>query len=276
MRRPRTRRALTWILTAFMGLCGVSAASAAGSRTAILVLKEHTVGSTSQAQQFVDRLMARVQKVAHLEDAHGAFYNHRKRARPRITAEQPSFGIMSLAAYLGLRDEFGLRVIGKAVVAQSGGQQYFLVSSSASSLGECKGQSVISDHFDDPRFVENVVSGGDFKLADFQRVDARRPVQTLKKVINKEASCALVDDAQLDYAARLDGGSSLQTVWSSKKLPALLVVAFKGADARASAQLKKGLSKICSGAGETVCKEAGIESLSPAKEGDFGPLLRGY
>ena len=57
---------------------------------------------------------------------------------PWITAEQPSFGIMSLAAYLGLRDEFGLRDRqgrGGAV----GGQQYFLVSSSASSSSSARG-----------------------------------------------------------------------------------------------------------------------------------------
>ena len=75
---------------------------------------------------------------------------------------------------------------------------------------------------------------------------------------------------------RLDGGSALQTVWTSKKLPPMAVVAFGPVDAKTRSRFKKGLSKICSGGGETTCKEAGISSLSPASDADYAGLFRRY
>ncbi|MGB1698787.1 MAG: PhnD/SsuA/transferrin family substrate-binding protein [Nannocystaceae bacterium] len=251
-------------------------ASRASEQTGIVILKEHAVGGTAQAQTFVDRLMARVQKIANLKGVRGVFYTNRARAMKWINAESPGFGIVSLAALLDFRDRYGLSVIGKAVVSQAGGRQYYMVSSSARSLDECKGSTLSSDHLDDVRFVEKIVAAGDFKVADFTQVPATRPVQTLKKVISGAANCALIDDAQLDYAKRLDGGSALHTVWKSKKLPPMAVVAFGPVDAKTRARFKKGLSKICSGGGEATCKEAGISSLSPASDADYAGLFRRY
>ncbi len=251
-------------------------AATAGAQTGILILKEHAVGGTAQAQTFVDRLMARVEKIANIKGLRGVFYTSRSRAVKWIDAEHPGFGIVSLAAFLHLRDRYGLSVIGKAVVAQAGGRQYFIVSSAARSLAECKGSTLASDHLDDVRFVEKIVSSGDFKVSDFTQVPSRRPVQTLKKVLSGEAKCALIDDAQLAYAKRLDGGGALAPVWKSKKLPPMVVVAFAPVDSKARARFKRGLSKICAGGGEATCKEAGISSLSPANDADYAGLFRSY
>ena len=252
-------------------------AAAAGSpATGIVILKEHAVGGTAQAQTFVDRLMARVEKIANLKGLRGVFYTSRSRAVKWIDAEQPAFGIVSLAAFLDLRVRYGLSVIGKALVAQAGGRQYFIVSSGSDSLDACKGSTLASDHLDDVRFVEKIVANGDFKVADFTQVPSRRPVQTLKKVLSREANCGLIDDAQLAYLKRLDGGDGLRTVWKSKKLPPMVVVAFEPVNAKTRARFKKGLSKICAGGGEATCKEAGISSLAPASDADYAGLFRSY
>lgn len=274
MSRPSSPALTRCALSALLLLAPTAAT--AGAQTGIVILKEHAVGGTAQAQTFVDRLMARVEKIVNLKGVRGVFYTSRARAVKWIDAEHPGFGIVSLAAFLDLRGRYGLSVIGKAVVAQAGGRQYFIVSSDARSLAECKGSTLASDHLDDVRFVEKIVANGDFRVSDFTQVPSRRPVQTLKKVLSREANCGLIDDAQLAYAKRLDSGGALQTVWKSKKLPPMVVVAFEAVNAKARARFKKGLSKICSGGGEATCKEAGISSLSPATDADYAGLFRSY
>ena len=125
------------------------------------------------------------------------------------------FGIMSLAAFLALRKQHGLSVIGQADVSAKGGRQYHLVSKSEGSLAGCKGKTLASNHLDDRPFVDGVVSGGEFKLSDFTLDETRRPVQTLKKVIDGEAACALIDDAQLAEMKGVSGGEALKSVWKS-------------------------------------------------------------
>ena len=83
-----------------------------------------------------------------------------------IQATKPHFGILSLGAFLGLKGKHNLDVIGQVAVARAGGQQYHLVSKTAGDLAACKGKRLATDHGDDPKFIDNVVSGGKFKLAE--------------------------------------------------------------------------------------------------------------
>jgi len=248
----------------------------AGEKVNVLVLKEHGVGSASSAQSFIDRLMGRMAAVSGFEGASGKYQTSRRTAAAWIDEHDPAFGIISLAAFLALRGKHDLSVIGKVDVSSAGGRQYHLVSGSAKDLAGCKGKKVASDHFDDERFVEKVVARGEFKLDDFDADKTRRPVQTLKAVIEGEATCALVDDAQLEYLAKLDGGSKVKSVWKSKELPPMVVVAFGTADKQTAAKLKKNLGKVCEGAGKTPCAEVGIRSLGAASDADYATVVKAY
>ena len=113
----------------------------------------------------------------------------REAAETQIHTVDPHYGIMSLAAFLALGPKHKLDVIGQAEVAQAGGREYHIISKNQADLAGCKGKTLASDHADDRKFIDKVVAGGKFTLADFTLVETKRPVQTLKKVTGGEAEC---------------------------------------------------------------------------------------
>src|SRR5262249_29739718 len=145
----------------------------------ILVLKEHGVGSAAQAQPYVDKFVAIAAKRNGWSDAKGQYHTTRASADTWSAANKPHYGILSLGGFLRLKGKHNLEVIGQVTVARAGGQQYHLISSSQGDLAACKGKRLATDHGDDPKFIDNVVSGGKFKLGDFTMVATTRPLQTI-------------------------------------------------------------------------------------------------
>lgn len=260
---------------ALSGLAPVSVAAADPS-VGILVLREHGVGSAAQAQPYVDKFIALAAKQNGWADAKGQYHTSRSGAEPWIQAQKPHFGILSLGAFLGLKDKFNLEVIGQVSVARAGGQQYHLISKSAGDLAGCKGKRLASDHADDPKFIDSVVSGGKFKLGEFTLVTTQRPLQTVKKVITGDAECALIDDAQLEEMGHIDEAKGLKSVWKSDKLPPMVVVAFPAAPAGERKAFQGSFAKLCEGDGKTPCSEVGIQSLKSASAADYATMVTAY
>ena len=138
----------------------------------ILVVKEHGVGSPALAQPYLDRFVAIAAEQNGWADAKGQYYNNRSAAEAFIQAHHPHYGIFSLPAFLALQAKYKLEVIGQVAVSLAGGRQYSLISKSAADLAGCRGKTVVSDHMDDTRFIERVVAGGTFTLADFTVVQS--------------------------------------------------------------------------------------------------------
>lgn len=263
--------------TAVIGAFGLTASQAgAGDTVGVLVLKEHGVGSAAQAQPYVEKFVAMAATQNGWSGAKGQYHTTRKNADAFIASDKPHYGILSLAAFLDYRGKYSVEVIGQAQVARVGGQQYHLVSKSASDLAGCKGKALASDHADDAKFIEKVVAKGSFKLGDFTLVSTTRPVQTLKKVINDEAACALIDDAQYAELGKIEGGSAVKSVWSSDKLPPMVVVAFPSAPAAEKKAFQSSLGKLCDGDGAASCKEVGINSLKSASASDYAAVTSAY
>ena len=250
--------------------------SHAGDTLNVLVLRENGIGSAAQAQPHVDKLISRAASKNGWSSAKGKYLTRRKIAKKYIRSKKPKFGMVSLGAYLALKKSEGLVVLGNVDVKHGGGRRYHLVSKSGSGLTACKGKKLASNHIDDARFVDQVISGGDFKLSDFKLVKTRRPVQTLKKVIRDKAACALIDDAQLKELPHIDGGKALKSVWKSKQLPAMPVVAFSGASQPERAKFKASLGSICKDAGKKICDKIGIKSLKSAGDGDYSAVVSAY
>ncbi len=253
-----------------------SAAQAADGSVHVLVIKEQGVGSAAQAQPYVDKLVATAAKVNGWAAAAGKYATNREGAEEVIHSDNPHYGIMSLGAFLGLRGKHKLEVLGKAEVSQAGGREYHIVSKNAADLAGCKGKTLASNHADDVRFAEKVVADGAFVLADFTLVATKRPVQTLKKVTSGEAECALIDDAQLAELKKIEGGAALRSVWKSKKLPPMVVVAFPAAPAAERNAFKASLGKVCTGEGKAACGEVGIKDLSGAGTSDYQAVITAY
>lgn len=266
----------TFALAALAGSLMAASPAAAGDTVNILVLKEQGVGSAAQAQGYVDRLIGQTAKVNGWAAASGKYVSNRAGAEVYMHESMPHYGILSLAAFLGLRARHGMEVIGKASVSVPTGEQYFLVSATQADAAGCKGKTLATNHGADAKFVDNVVGAGAFKLADFTVVATTRPVQTLKKVIAGEAECALIDDAQLAELANVDGGSRVKSVWESKKLPPMVVVAFQSAPAAERKAFQASLGKVCAGEGAAVCGEAGLKALASASNADYQAVIDAY
>lgn len=242
----------------------------------VLVLKEHGVGSAAQAQPYVDKLVVLAAKHASWSGAKGSYQTTRTAAEKFITDSKPNYGILSLAAFLGLKDKHKLDVIGQVTSSRAGGQQYHLISKKAADAAACKGKSLATDHADDTKFINNVVFGQKMKLSEFTLVTTTRPIQTIKKVVADEAECALIDDAQFAELASLEGASGIKSVWKSDKLPAMAIVAFPSAPADEKKGFQGALSKICEGDGKEVCKEVGISAMKTAANSDYQAVITAY
>jgi hypothetical protein len=250
-------------------------AALAGSPVSIIVLKEHGVGTATQAQPYLDKFVATAAQQNGWDPASkGRFETTRAAADTWVKAEQPHYGIFTLAAYLALKGPYNLDLIGSAALANGGGEQYFVVSTTAGSVGECKGKRLATDH-DDQRFVEKVVAAGAFKMADFTVVPTRRFGEAGHKMLNGDAECALIDDAQLADLQKSPGGSGVKTAWSSAKLPPMAMVAFPSAPAAEKAAFQQSLSKICP-ADQGVCTAVGLQSMKAASAADYAAAVAAY
>lgn len=261
-------------ITGVLGLATTYAGAGEGT-VGVLVLKEHGVGSAAQAQPYVDKFVAMAAKQNGWPGAKGAYHTTRGNADTFITSDKPHYGILSLAALLDYRGKHSVEIIGTATVTRAGGQQYHIISKSAADLAGCKGQTLASDHFDDPKFIEKVIAKGAFQLADFTLIKTTRPLQTIKKVANDDAKCALIDDAQLAEVGQKET-QGIKSVWASDKLPPMAVVAFPSAPAAEKKAFQANLGKLCEGDGKTACSEVGIVSLKAASASDYATVTAAY
>jgi hypothetical protein len=208
--------------------------------------------------------------------ARGQYCTSRSTAEAFIRSQAPHYGILSLAAFLAIRQTYHLEVIGTVEVPQVGGQQYHMISQDAANLEACRGKTLATNHADDLRFVNRVVLAGRFKLADFTLVETQRPLLTIKKVLTGEAECALIDDAQLAELPRIEGAEGVRSIWDSPKLPPMVVVAFPAATRAERQEFRKNLPHLCDGDGRSVCAAVGLVALKPATGSPYAAVVAAY
>jgi hypothetical protein len=208
--------------------------------------------------------------------AKGEYHTTRDGAKGFIGSADPHYGIFSLAAFLGLRETYKLDVVGQALVSRGGGVQYFVISKDAGDLAGCKGKTLATDHGDDTRFIDGVVARGAFRLSDFTLVPTKRPLQTIKKVVTGDAVCALIDDAQNAELGKIEGAGSIKVVWTSEKLPPMVIAAFPSASAAEKKNFQTNLPKVCTGDGKSACNEVGMQSLRSAGQSDYQKVIDAY
>jgi len=263
-------------LAAWALLIVVRPVLAADDTVAILVLKEHGVGNQALAQPYLDRMVAITAKQNNWKNAIGKYFTSRSAAEAFIKSAQPHYAILSLPSFLAMRQPYKLDVIGRVAVSLAGGRRYFVISNTANNLNECKGKTLATDHGDDPKFIDRVVFAGAAKLDDFTLIPTQRPLQTIKAVLNGQAVCALIDDAQRDQIDHLADKDGVRTVWESKELPPMPVVAFPDAPRAEREAFKKKLDAVCDDEGKSACAEIGIDDLNSADNADYAAVIAAY
>lgn len=271
-----SRRLTQFVPLILGGLIATAQLAEAADTIKVVVVRENAVGSAAQAQPHLDNLLNRIAHSLGWQSVEGKYFNRRKKAMSYIEKERPHFGILSLSTYLGLKDQYRLKVIGQVRLSVPGGSQYFVVGKDAKSLDDCKRQVLASNHLGDPKFIETVVAGNAFKLSDFISLQTNRPIQTIKAVIRDRAKCALLDDAQFNELSSLQGGSDLKVAWKSQKLPPMPVVAFAPADREEQKRFRNVLSHLCQKANRELCSKMGISSLRIASDSDYAKVVAVY
>lgn len=230
----------------------------------MVVLRENATGSASAAQRYIDDLVDAIARAAGWSSAKGKYFTRRSAAEAFIVETKPAFGILSLSAYLALKGKHSLVALGQADIQDGGGHQFFVISKNQLSLEGCKAKS-LGTNLRDTKFIDNIVSGDAFDLGDFEVEDTRRPVKTLKSVIDGDVECALIDDAQLMELQHLEGGLEVHPVWSSETLPPMVVTAFPGAEEGKRKRLSGLLDTVCGGEGKKVCESTSmkLEATAP-------------
>jgi len=268
-------RKLTLVALVGCALLSLAAAPPLGSAHSFVVLREYGAGTASRAQPYLDELLRAVAEQNHWPKATGRYFAERASALAFVREQKPDFGILSLSAYLALKDTLSPSVIGEVTAAQAGGKQYFLVSKQAQAASGCVGKRLATTFASDAKFVDRVVADGAFRLADFKLVAAQRPLEPLKLVLRDEADCALIDDAQLAAAGHIEQGGELHPVWRSAELPSMAVVAFPRTDATAVKDLKRSLPSLCAKA-KQACASVGIDLIQPSSDERYRALLARY
>lgn len=273
-----TRALSIWALTA----CQVATLACwahralAEDNVPILVLKEHGVGSPTQAQPYLDKFIALAAQENGWDGARGKYLTNRASAEAFIAAEKPHYAILSLPAFLALRGKYHLDVVGEVDSSLVGGREYHIISKNGTSLDGCKGKPLASDHVGDDRFIDRVVAAGAFTLRDFTVVPTQRPLQTIRKVLSGEAACALIDDAQLAELAHIEGAADLHSVWKSQKLPPMAVAAFPTASAEERKRFRETLGELCDGDDQKACEEVGIVALNASSDQAYAGVIKAY
>jgi ABC-type phosphate/phosphonate transport system substrate-binding protein len=111
---------------------------------------------------------------------------------------------------------------------------------------------------------------------DFTLQPTQRPLQTIRKVLNGEAVCALIDDAQRAELSHIEGADGVRTVWASVELPPMAIVAFPDAPADERKRFEENLSKVCDDNGQSACAEVGIVSLKATGATDYTAVSNAY
>lgn len=284
---PGTARSLSF--TAFKAMAALAALGAgivlagstasAGAAVKVVVLKEHGVGTSAAAQPYLDQFIGLAAKTNGWDpSSSGKYFTDRAGADAYVKSDSPHYGILSLPAFLALRGAYKLDVVGEAKT-NSGGEQYFIVSVNQGALGDCKGKRLATDHAgtpDDQKFIDKVVSGGAFSMGDFTVVATRRFGEAGRKVLNGDADCALIHEAQLDDLSKQPGGAGAKKVWSSAKLPGMPVVAFPSAPAGERTAFQGSLAGICSGGGQSICSAVGVSSVASASNATYQAVVAAY
>lgn len=276
MEKAALRRSLVSIALVVVGWMAHAERASAGGPIGILVLKEHGVGNQALAQPYLDRFAELAARRNGWPGAKGKYVTNRPAAETFIEDENPHYAILSLPAFLAMREPHHLEVIGKVEVSLVGGRRYHVISKSAKKLEGCKGKTLASDHADDPRFIDRVVAGGDFTLADFHLLATQRPLQTIKAVATDQADCALVDDAQVAQLEHLEGVDGIESVWKSDELPPMPVVAFPAVAEPERKTFQKSLESLCDDEAKAACAEVGIEDLKACDVKPYAEVVAAY
>jgi len=209
----------------------------------------------------------------------GKFFKNIRAANIYVKEHKPRYAFLTLPVFLAWKKRFNLGAIGYANTQgnsqwMAASSKYHIISSSETSLADCKSKRVISHFWKDAQFLNAAVGGSAWSVKDFDEFPLSASDSVLSSLVSEppKADCALVDDAQMGDMKRLAGADKLKTLWSSAQLPAVIVAYFPSVSWNDQMSFKNTLPDICAGNGLLPCAAMGITSFQVAEPADLQSL----
>lgn len=260
----RSRPLLSLILT----LAFTQVASASDR---ILLVQPGGPGSPEQARRtmdaFADALSAQAPELKGLA---AEYHNTLETARKAVASADVAYAILTVDAYLVLRETSELRLVAAATRLGGKPRQYLVVThrDGPKTLGALRGKAITRAGLPYMRFLSAVVLGTD--AAKFSWHEARSPLRAIRDVARQKKVAAIVDARTLRALGESENArmkaylEALRVVHRSPELPAPPVVAIEGRGTPAA--LTKGLLGLASGdAGQAVLTTFGLAGFQAAR-----------
>jgi ABC-type phosphate/phosphonate transport system substrate-binding protein len=241
-------------------------------------------GTSEQAAPYLEKFLGHAETTLGwpAKSTTGKFFPEPDADLTRYLAEQkPGFGMMDIETFLELKKAEGLQPIATAHGKGKGlGKLHLVVKadSSAKSVDDLKGKTLASNHLQSAKFLTKIAFEGKTDVKKhFAKLDSKLSVlKALKAVENGEAEAALVSDYDEDWR-KSSAYSGMKVIWSSKELPPMVVVAFKGAPPKDRDAFAKMLPGMCSDTkGATVCKDLGIDKFAAPNKTELDSVAKKF
>lgn len=274
------KRVFVFFLFLFSFLLGLSNVQAEKRKFVVcLPLGE---GSSAQATRHMEPFLRHLEKKAGWESGsvEGKYINSLSECLSYIEKTKPDFGVLSQGIYLQMYRKWRLGVIGRVDMPRGAGRRLYLVVEKGkySSLSDLKGTVLKSNHVADSAFLNKVVFKGKIDATKhFKLSPTSSPLRGFKSVYRGRAGATLVNDDELKLMRKRKEGKKLKVLMSSMRFPGTPVVAFKkNAKSKDIRTLTKTLSGLCSGEGNSVCRNTMIRSFKPASNATYSKLRKLY
>lgn len=235
-------------------------------------------GDAATAQPYVDRL------AVHLETAmgwpkgstKGQFFTSKKDALSGIDLQKPGFAFIEPQLYLEMKGTWVESLAGVESAELNTTKLNVVVKDPAyKSLADLKGKKLWTTLADWPRYLSNIVFDGKGP-ANLELKQIGAVTKGARAVLRGEADATLLDDFQLLDMKKLEGGDALRSIYSSPKLPTLLVVA-RGLSDGDKKKLTATLLGMCATPkGGEICKEMRITKFVAVDKAAINKATEAY
>ena len=216
------------------------------------------------------------------------YFNAEKPAAEHVRATPPRFGILGLSVYLKWK-KAGSKLTVLATSERKGAtvdRFHLLVprDSAAKTLADLKGKTIASSYLEDRAFA-NVVFGGALDASSGVAIVDTRLVLSAARACGQAKPIAtgqtldglVVDDYQLEGLQASDRvWKNLKSVWTSRDLPAAVVVAFEGDAAETKKLTEVLLSLAQDAAGRRVLEAIQATGFKPANQEAYSAAEKAY
>lgn len=243
------------------------AAAPAAAAPTLLVCYPGGPVKARQAKPAIAQMSTLLSKLAGIEGGFEARFENTAAGCEAGLVEKPALAILTLGGYLAHRADF--EPLAQPKVKGEFTDTVSLVTNQAgpSTLEGFKGKAIGGTPLAEPELLKRVVFEGKLDpLTDFKAKETKRPLVAVRETAKGILDGALVTRVQHAAIASLPFADQLRTVWTSKPLPVVGLVAHKTATTPAQRKaLQQAALGLCDHAeGKDLCALFGLEGFRAA------------